>query len=438
MFNEAAPARPAAAVTARTVEDVRAAVAYAADRGMPLRVHTTGHSAGAAGPMDGSLLVRTRLAGGVRIDAERRTARVPAGTTWSEVVAAATPHGLAAPHGTSGTVGVVGYLLRGGVSLYGRRVGLAANALRAVEVVTADGALRRVDADHDPELFWALRGGGGGFGVVTAVEFALFPAAEVVTGAAFWAGRHAERLLELWCAWAREAPREAATSFRIMNLPRIPEIPAELSAAPVVCVAGAVLAPGRSDAPAARRAAEELLAPLRAVARPLEDTWRPGTPADVPSAHMDPSGPVNVLGDHMLLRELDGSGTAAFLDAAGPGSSSPLVAAELRQLGGALAEPAAAGGALDHLAAAYAWMGAGLPELFPAERVRGHLDRVRAALGPWDTGRTAPTFVESAHQPQRHLDTGTLAAVSRVRDRVDPRGLFRQDVMPQTTIARSP
>ncbi|AYV33080.1 Mitomycin radical oxidase (plasmid) [Streptomyces sp. ADI95-16] len=437
VFNEAAPARPAAAVTARSVGDVQAAVAQATRLGLPVRVHATGHSAGAAGSMDGSLLVRTRLSGGVVVDPERRVARVPAGSTWSEVVAAAAQHGLAAPHGTSPSVGVTGYLLRGGVSFYSRRIGLASNSVVAIELVTADGELRRVDASHDPELFWALRGGGGGFGIVTAVEFRLFPAAAVVTGAALWSGRYAERLLDLWRTWAQGAPREAGTSFRIMNLPAIPEIPAELTAGPVVCVAGAVLAPGEADEAAALRYAEDLLGPLRECARPLEDTWRPGGPTDVPLAHMDPPGPVNVLGDHMLLTELGDTGAAAFLRAAGPGSRSPLVAAELRQLGGALAEPDPTGGALNHLGAAYAYMGAGLPELQPAERILGHLAGLRSALGPWDTGRTAPTFVEGAGQPQGHLDYGDLATVGRIRDRVDPTCLFREDVMPHPTGAGS-
>ncbi|MFC7613511.1 FAD-binding protein [Actinokineospora soli] len=125
---------------------------------------------------------------------------------WKDVVAATAPHGLVPPHGSAGTVGVVGYLLRGGISFYGRKVGLAANSLRAVELVTADGELRRVDADNDPELFWAVRGGGGGFGVVTAVEVALFPAATVHTGAAFWPAEHGPALVAAWQDWCRQAP----------------------------------------------------------------------------------------------------------------------------------------------------------------------------------------------------------------------------------------
>ncbi|GAA0400326.1 FAD-binding oxidoreductase [Microbispora corallina] len=434
VFNLAAPARPAAAVTARTLDEVRAAVRYAESEGLGVRVHATGHAAGSVAPMDGALLIRTRLAGGVEVDPGRRVARVPAGARWREVVEAAAPHGLAAPHGSSPTVGVVGYLLRGGVSFYGRKVGVAANGVRAVELVTAGGDVRRVDAASDPELLWALRGGGGGFGVVTSVELDLFPARGVVTGAAFWPAAHAPRLLRLWRRWARHAPWEAATSVRILNLPDLPEIPAELRAGPVLCLAGVVLA---GDHPASAPAqAEELLGPLRSAAPPLLDTWRPARPAEVLETHMDPTEPVALHGDHLLLGEIGDDAVDAFCRVTGEGSGSPLVSAELRQLGGALAVPVADGGALDHIDACYAYMGAGLPEGPESEEAIGRrFALVRAALAPWDTGRTAPTFVESTQRPQGHLTAEQVETLDRVRRRVDPPGLFRGDVTPGASAA---
>ncbi|MCI4061235.1 FAD-dependent oxidoreductase [Micromonospora sp. R77] len=438
VFNLAAPVRPAAAVTARTVGQVRAAVLDARRRGWPVRVHSTGHGSAAARPVDGGLLIRTRIAGEVRIDPATGVARIPAGTRWGEVARAAAAHGLAAPHGSSPTVGAVGYLLRGGVSSYGRQVGLAANSVRAVELVTADGEFRRVDVDHDPELFRALRGGGGGFGVVTAVELALFPVAAVVTGAAFWSADHAAGLLAAWRRWTRDAPHRATTSLRVMNLPAIDGvIPPALSAGPVVCVDGAVLAGTDDDLPAARRAADDLLGPLRAVAPPIQDSWATGGPLAVLEAHLDPADPVPLVGDHLLLRELDEAGEAAFLTAVGPGSGSPLINAELRQLGGALAVPGPGGGVLDHLPARYAYVSGGMPfGPVTAADIRRHCASVRRALTPWDTGRTAPTFVETVDQPQGHLDAAGVAAVDRVRARVDPDGLFRHDVAPHTSALR--
>ncbi|MFF5207155.1 FAD-binding oxidoreductase [Streptosporangium sp. NPDC000396] len=433
VFNLFAPARPAAAVTAHTIDQIRAAIRYAESEGLPVRVHATGHASAAVRPMHGAVLIRTRMSGGVDIDAQRRVARIPAGTRWGEVVEAAAAHGLAAPHGSSPTVGAVGYLLRGGLSFYGRKVGLAVNSVRAIELVTADGELRRVNASSDPELFWALRGGGGGFGVVTAVEIDLFPAAQVITGAAFWPAVHAERLLSAWRRWTLDAPREVTTSLRVMNLPPLPQIPPALAAGPVVSVDGAVLS-ATGDSADARRHAEDLLGPLRSVADPVLDTWQLTTTSAVLQAHMDPTDPIPVVGDHMLLGELGDDGAAAFLRVVGEGSGSPLVVAGLRQLGGAYSTPSPAGGALDHLDAHYSYAGSGAAfDPDTAEALKSHCAKVRTALGPWDTGRTTPSFVESFEQPQRHLSPERVRIADRVRARVDPSGRFRDDIAPNAT-----
>ncbi|MFM9372921.1 FAD-dependent oxidoreductase [Streptomyces sp. Da 82-17] len=437
VFNLAAPLSPAAAVTARTVDEVRAALDHARAAGLFVRVHTTGHGAGTAHPMERSLLIRTRMREPVTVDVRRGLARIPAGSRWADVVEAAAPHGLAVAHGSSPTVGAVGYLLRGGLSFYGRSRGVAANGVRAVELVTADGELRRVDAESDPELLWALRGGGGGLGVVTAVETELFPATEVRTGSAFWPFEHAERLLSLWLAWCRDAPRTATTTLQVMNLPDVTEIPPALRAGPVVCVDGAVLGEGESGAADAERTAADLLGPLRATAPPLLDTWEAAAPPAVLHTHMDPTDPLPMVGDHMLLDELGDAGAAEFLRVTGPGSGSPLISAELRQLGGAFAEPSPTGGALSHIAAPYAYLGAGVPQdEADAGAIRAHCARVRAALDPWNTGRTAPTLVEDTEQPQGHLTDEQREAVDRVRERVDPLGLFRGDIAPQASARR--
>ncbi len=428
VFNLAAPATPDAAVTACTVDDVKAAIAHARSAHLRVRVHATGHAAPTAHPMANGLLIRTTLRGGVTVDPRRRVARVPAGTLWGDVVAAAADYGLAAPHGSSSTVGVVGYLLRGGMSFYGRWTGLAVNSVRAIELVTADGVLRRVDATTDPELFWALRGGGGGFGVVTAVEVALFPAGRVCTGAAFWPVRHAEQLLWRWRVWTVDAPREATTSLQILTLPPLPEIPPELTDGPVLCVDGAVLGTPGTDP---RREADDLLSRLRAVAPPLLDTWQETEPAAVLHAHMDPEDPVAIVGDHMMLDEISDDGAAAFLGAVGDGSGSPLISASLRQLGGAFARSDPAGGVLDHLDGRYAYSGAGVAtDPDTAAAITHHCEKVRVALRPWDTGRTVPSFVENREQPQGHLGAEQVHAVDRVRARVDPTGLFSDDIAP--------
>jgi hypothetical protein len=292
----------------------------------------------------------------------------------------------------------------------------------------------RADATTEPELFWALRGGGGGFGVVTAVEIALFPVAQVVTGASYWSAADADRLLDVWRRWAKDAPREATTSLRVMNLPPVPGVPPALAAGPVLCVDGAVLAETLDGTPVAQRQADELLGPLREIAEPLLDTWALTDAAGVLHAHMDPADPVPFVGDHMLLRELGDDGAAEFLRVVGEGSGSPLVVATLRQLGGAFADPDPTGGALNQVEAAYAYMGSG-PPFGPVtvEALEAHCSAVRAALSPWDTGYTVPSLVEGFDRPQRHLRPDQVAAADRVRERLDPQRLFAGDIAPQAT-----
>nr|WP_042180156.1 FAD-binding protein [Kibdelosporangium sp. MJ126-NF4]CEL14228.1 probable oxidoreductase [Kibdelosporangium sp. MJ126-NF4]CTQ88596.1 probable oxidoreductase [Kibdelosporangium sp. MJ126-NF4] len=430
VFNSFAVAEPAAAATVRTPAQAVAAIRYARDRGLGVRVHSTGHGAGAARPVRGGMLIKTTMDGSATVDPRRRVVRVPAGTPWHNVIEATEPHGLTAAHGSSGTTGVVGYALRGGLSVYGRMAGLAANGVRAVELVTADGEHRRVDASNDPELFWALRGGGGGFGVVTAIELALFPVTTVITGAAYWPGSLADRLLDTWLGWARHAPLTVTTSVRVMNLPDVPDVPRELAGRTTFAVDGVVHA---DQLDAARRNAEELLGPLRAIGKPVLDTWQEGVPSAVLRAHMDPSEPLPFVGDHLLLDELDATGAARFLEAAGEGSGTPLVAAGLRQLGGAYSEPPEPGGVLDRVAASYSYAGSGLalgPDAVDA--LRAHCARTRSLLDPWNTGWVVPSFVEDFRQPQRHLSVEQAAAVDRVRARVDPDGLFRSDISPIT------
>ena len=202
----------------------------------------------------------------MQVDPDLRVARVEPGALWGDVVAAVAPHGLAALAGSSHDVGVVGYTLGGGVSWLGRSHGLAANSVLAVELVTADGVRRRVDADHDPELFWAVRGGGGDFGVVTALEFRLYPVAEIVAGTLFFPLERAEEVLQAWAAWTAGVPDTVTSVGRVLRFPPMPELPPFLSGQSFVVVEAAIQeSPERAD---------ELLAPLRALA-PEIDTVHP-------------------------------------------------------------------------------------------------------------------------------------------------------------------
>ncbi|GAA3193248.1 FAD-binding oxidoreductase [Dactylosporangium siamense] len=410
-WNVAVDQRPAAVAYPADAAEVAAVVRAAAGAGLRVAAQGTGHNAGPLGPLDDVVLLRTSAMTGVTVTG--RTARVEAGALWIDVVEQATPHGLAALHGSSPDVGVVGYSLGGGMGWYSRALGLQANALTAAELVTADGTLVRVDADHEPELFWALRGGGGNFGVVTAVEFDLFPIRTAYAGLLAWDWQEAARVLPAWLDWAATAPDEVTTALRLLQLPPLPQLPPALQGRQLLVVDGAVL--GGSD----------VLAPLRAL-RPFLDTF-----ADVPAAslirlHLDPEGPTPTVSRTALLGDLSGAAVDALLAAAGPDSgTSLLVPAELRQLGGALGRPAPGGGALSSVDGAFALFSCGIaatPEMGRA--AAADAGRVVSALAPWATGSQYLNFAEVPVAAETAFEPATLRRLRAVRAGVDPSGLF--------------
>ena len=183
-WNLAADQRPSAVAFVESAEDVAEAVRFAASRGLRVTAQGTGHGAGALGPLDDTVLIKTERMRAVEVDAQAGTARVEAGVLATELGARADEHGLSFLPGSSPDVGVIGYTLGGGLSWLGRRYGFACNRVKAIELVTADGEIRRVDdSGDDADLFWALRGGGGAYAVVTALEVALVPVADVYAGA---------------------------------------------------------------------------------------------------------------------------------------------------------------------------------------------------------------------------------------------------------------
>ncbi len=201
--------------------------------------------------------------------------------------------------------------LSGGVSFYGRTHGLAVNSVRAVEVVTADGSLVRADATTNPDLFWAIRGGGGNFGVVVAIEIDLLPYADVYAGMLLWDRERAPEVLRAWAQWTREAPESVTTAIRVMSFPPIPELPPFLSGRNLVVIDGAVL---EDDERAA-----ELLAPLRALA-PEMDTFGRIPVTGLLGVHMDPPEPTPSVSDHSLIGVLTQDAIDALLAKVGPGT----------------------------------------------------------------------------------------------------------------------
>jgi FAD/FMN-containing dehydrogenase len=419
-WNLAADQRPAAVCVATCVEHVEGAVLYAREHGLRVAPQTTGHLAQTLPDLANTLLLKLALHDGdIAVDPVARVARVCAGARWGDVVEAVAPHGLAVMHGSSPSVGVIGYLLGGGLSFYGRAHGLAVNHVRAFEVVGADGRRRRVDAQTDPELFYALRGGGGSFAVVTAVEIGLLPYASVTAGAMFFPATDGFALLRAWRDWTRRAPTTMTTTFRVLCLPPVEDVPEPLRGIPTVCVDGVAL-----GADAAADAAG-LEAALRVVSPPLAGGFGTLSSAAVLRLHGDPEAPVPAVGDGMLLRGLDDWAIESFLRVAGEGSGSPLLAAEIRHLGGALSTPPVHAGARGHLEGEYLLFGVGIPGApAPASALHLALDRYLAALRPWATGTRFTSFAERQSSLAGCVPDAALERLQAIHRDVDPDGLF--------------
>jgi len=386
-FNVGVDPRPRLVAIPADADDVAAVLRFAREAGLRVAPQSTAHNPVPLGTLEDSILLRTTALGGVEIDRDARRARVGAGARWADLVPAASELGLAALHGSSPNVGIVGYHLGGGLGWYGRKHGLACNSVVAMDVVTADGERRRVDASSEPDLFWALRGGGGSFAVVTALELELLPIPEVYAGALFFPAERAGEVLNAWLEWTVTAPEEVTSVGRLMNFPPIPDVPEPLrggsfTVLEAICIGG-------------EEQWAEALAPLAAL-EPAMSTFAAQPPAGIADLHMDPPGPVKGVSCHRLL---DGVGPGTIDDllaAAGPGSGSTITSVEVRHTGGALAREEEGCGALGRLPGSFCMFAVSATmdpaQVGPAEEQIGRVD---AALAAYDAGLYLP-FCETA------------------------------------------
>jgi FAD/FMN-containing dehydrogenase len=369
------------------------------------------------GPLEGTVLVKTSHMRGFEIDAEANRARVQAGVLWGDVVPAAAAHGLAALAGSAKDVGVVGYTLGGGIGWLARRYGLACSSVLAVEAVTADGRIVRADADSEPDLFWALRGGGGSFAIVTALEFALYPVAEVYAGALFWPLERAGEVLHAWSELVTVAPDELTSLGRLMQFPPIPEVPEPFRGRAFAIVEAAYCGPEADGA--------ALVQPLRGLG-PEMDTLATIPVGGLGELHMDPPQPVPFAGDGMLLSELPADAVDALVGIAGAGSGSPLLSVEVRHLGGALANASASNGALSSIDAGFALYAVGMAMNADMNAaVRAHAARVQDVLAAWSADRSFMNFTERRADPGNLFDAATYARLRKVKGKYDPDAVIR-------------
>ena len=396
--------------------EVAEVVRFAKERELRVAPQRTGHNAGPLGSLERTILLKTDDLGGVEIDASARRARVGSGMKWEHVVPRASEMGLAALHGSTPDVSIAGYSLGGGLGWYGRKHGLATNSITALEIVTADGELRRVDHDHESDLFWALRGGGGNFGVVTALEFDLYEVPELYAGVMFFPFERASEVLHAWHGLTAELPDEMTTVGRVIQFPPMEEIPEPMRGQSFAVVEGFFLgseADGR-----------DLLAPVRELG-PAMDTFAMVPPVGIAETHMDPPDPAPFVSDTQLLDELTPGAIDDFVAVVGPESDSILTSVELRHTGGALGRAQEHHGALAKLEGSYVMFGGGIA-MDPAMTVahEAQMALLTDALRGYEVGHYA-NFVERSFDARGFYPDATYDRLARIKGEYDPDGVFR-------------
>lgn len=414
LFNASTRQRPAVVVGARSVADVQAAVRFAAARSLPVAVQATGH--GVVVPADGAVLISTRELRGVNVDQATRTAWLQAGVRSGELIAAAAEVGLAPINGASPLVGTVGYTLGGGVGPLGGPYGYAADHVRELEMVLADGSLVTATPEQHPDLFWAARGGKDNFGVVTHLVTDLVPVARLYGGGIFYAGESAAEVLGAYRTWVETVPDELTSSIAMVRFPPIEQIPEPLRGRFVVHL--------RISYTGSSEKGVDLLRPMREVAPALIDSVREMPYAEVATIHNDPTEPAPSVESSAALRALDQDAVDVLLKEAGPAVDVPLVAVELRHLGGALSRPPARPNPIRRDARFSLFV---VSVAFPGteQAARECQDRLIEALTPWRLGPYASFLASNITDPAEAFTPADYARLRQVKATYDPENRFR-------------
>lgn len=404
--------RPAVIHAVSSAADVAAAVRYAAAEGLPVGIQATGH--GLPGEAEGGVLITTKRMDKVTVDPEARTVHVEAGVRWGQVVAAAGPYGLAPLNGSAPGVGAVSYTLSSGLGILAREFGYAADHVRALDVVTADGRLRHVTPEAEADLYWALLGGGHNFGVVTGMEIGLVPVARLYGGSVSFDGREVGpgAVLRAYERWTRTVPDGLTSSFAAVPYPDVPAIPDRLRGRYVISVRVAYTG---ADG-------DQLVAPLREIGPVLADSLREMPYTDSHTIHSDPAFPHTYYGDSSVLRELDVDAAAGLLALAGP-EAPVMCVVQINHLGGALAAPAP--NSVPHREGRFLVRLLAMGERDTAREV---LDPAFERLAPWTVGR-ALNFAFGAGDRTEGLygDAGTRKRLAGLKSEYDPANLFNRN-----------
>jgi FAD binding domain/Berberine and berberine like len=419
-FNLTMQQQPAVVVGATGAADVSAAIRFAAERNMPVGVLATGH--GITLPADGAVLITTRRMDGVSVEPRTRTAMVEAGVRSQQLTEAAAHYGLAAITGSSPLVSVVGLVSGGGLSPFlGRREGYAADHVRALELVTADGTVRRASRDQDSDLFWAVRGGKDNFGIITGMELELFPVPGLLGGGLFFPGDQAEEVLRTFGAWVKTVPEDMTGSVALLRLPPLEIIPEFLRGQFVVHVRIAYLGPADEG--------EQLIEPFRKIGPRIADTVTVMPYSAVGSIYGEPEQPIPFFDSSARLRELPDPAIDVILKYAGPGTGCPITVVEVRHLGGALGRPPRVPSAVTGRDAQFQVFCVGVGGPPAAASLYAAEDELLGQLSPWQTSQGTLNYLSArdarAGRAPATFEPATLERLTRIKRAYDPANMFR-------------
>lgn len=390
-----------AVVEAADPRDVAALVRYAAEVGIAVATQPNGH--GASGRTADTILLRTGLLDGIRIDARSRRAVIGAGVRSGRLQHAAAEHGLTALPGSSPVVSVAGVALGGGLSWFGRAYGWVADSILSFEVVDADAQQRTITASSDPDLFWALRGGGGDYAIVTGLELQLHPAPAVFGGRMLWSGEHTAAVVDAFRAATRSAPPELTLWLELLHFP---------GGEPLVAIDLTYL--GEQDA------ADSHLVALDGLPAPLSDSRRMMTVAELGTITAEPTDPGAGVSRGELLAHLDDTAVAVLLDS----GIAPLMSVQIRHLGGAFEQ--ASDTPHGPLLAPFAVYLFGAPGVTGSAADILSKQSVLAASLP-TTGRKPVTFLSPTEQLSDALPIEAVERLRAIKAERDPDGLFRSN-----------
>jgi hypothetical protein len=415
------PQAPLVVVEAQDADDVVATVRWARENGVGVAAQPRGHAA--TGTASGCVLLRTRPIDGVDVDPASRLARIGAGVTWGACLRALDGAGVLPPAGSNPDVSVVGYLLGGGLSWFSRLCGYAGHLLRAAEVVDAEGRLRWVSDESDPELMWALRGGGGDLVVVTQVELELLPAPTLFGGKLLFPIADASAVLDAFIGVTQDAPRALTTWATVAHFPDMEALPPLLRGGSFLSVDVTYVGSAEDGGP--------LLEPLRAAGTVLMDTVAPVPVGRLGELTAERTDPTPFLDRSSFLTTMTGDTVDRLLEAAGDRSRTALTFVQVRHVGGGLADPPTRTPAVaDTVAAPYFVRAMGLPWVPDlVEPVRRSLAAVDDAVRPDLSDEPLPlNFLPVGEPLSRAFTPATLERLQTLKRSLDPTGTIRSNV----------